>query len=631
MTRAMGASNPNADLRNHGIAVRRGVSMAWRIVPHPRDGQDRVYLGYNTGGAYLVVACDPRNGRCVQYDAEAGCHGPWGMTATPEGQLLVSGADGSISELDPLARTLRVVGRASTWFWNICRGTDGRYYLGGKTPAALFRFDHRTGALDNLGVVDPGNQLVRRLEADEAGFIYMITGAAASRAYAYDIARERTTALLPTHEAESGFHTLGHGRDGHLYIRCTGGHVYRLEHGRALRVAPARFPGFADPQLSDGTPVSLVDPDGIRVGTGRRSRVLPVSYTAPGAGIFHVARGPDDTVYGSTILPLYLFRYTPARRKLENLGRGGLDTGEIYAFAQTGGKLYYSTYAGGRLMVFDPKRPIRLGASESNGWGTRVKVLKPWNGNPKWLGDLGQGHCRTQAMHVDARDRVWVGSEAEYGKRHGGLACYDTRRKALSNNPVVIRDQGINSLTSGPDADMLYGGSTIVRGSTMDPVTREAHVFAWDVAKRRVAWRVVPVEGTTGVNNLHWVDGLLYGTGVGNYTFFVLDPVTRKAVVVHPSAWGGARPESICRGPDGALYGLTWCCLFRWEAGKAPTVVMRCTGRVAAGFPGGSLFHRGAVIVGNRYYFSCGPQVMSMRLPAAYCRPGVPGNRRPRT
>ena len=55
--------------------------------------------------------------------------------------------------------------------------------------------------------------------------------------------------------------------------------------------------------------------------------------------------------------------------------------------------------------------------------------------------------------------------------------------------------------------------------------------------------------------------------------------------------------------------------LFRWrpETGKIEELY-RCLGEDAKPF-GGSLFHRGAVIINGRIYFSCGPRVMSLRLP----------------
>jgi hypothetical protein len=85
---------------------------------------------------------------------------------------------------------------------------------------------------------------------------------------------------------------------------------------------------------------------------------------------------------------------------------------------------------------------------------------------------------------------------------------------------------------------------------------------------------------------------------------------------VLPSRISGVREQSLCIGPDGNLYGITWIALFRWrpETGKIE-VLFRCSPRESKRYPGGSLFHRGAVILGDRFYFSCGPHVMSLRIP----------------
>ena len=223
-------------------------------------------------------------------------------------------------------------------------------------------------------------------------------------------------------------------------------------------------------------------------------------------------------------------------------------------------------------------------------------------------------------MCVDSKRRVWIGSIPEYGMRHGGLGCYDTVREKYTNNPVVIRDQSIISLTPDPSGHIVYGGTSIGGGSGTDPVTKEAHLFAWYARKRQVLWKHVPMPGIVGVLNLLYLDGKLYGTTGGTtdcgFCFFRFDPQTRTMDYVVPSKISGVREQSMCIGPDGNIYGITWITLFRWrpETGKIE-VLHRCPPRESKRHPGGSLFHRGAVIIGNRFYFSCGPKVMSLRIP----------------
>ena len=95
----------------------------------------------------------------------------------------------------------------------------------------------------------------------------------------------------------------------------------------------------------------------------------------------------------------------------------------------------------------------------------------------------------------------------------------------------------------------------------------------------------------------------------------MVDPARRAVAAVYRSPWLGLRPESLCVGPDGCLYGITWSTVFRWRPGAAPEAVHTCSAEECALFPGGSPFHRGAVIIGGRYYCSCGASVVSVKLP----------------
>ena len=188
-------------------------------------------------------------------------------------------------------------------------------------------------------------------------------------------------------------------------------------------------------------------------------------------------------------------------------------------------------------------------------------------------------------------------------------------RKTYTNHPVVILDQSVWSLAADPDADLIYGGTTIARGSGTDAVTKEAHLFAWDPRRRCLRWKQVAVPGVTDIPNLLCRDGKLYGTTGKPFSFFRFDLATRTMDYVVPSEISGVREQSMAWGQDGNIYGITWMVLFRWrpETGKIEELY-RCLGEDAKPF-GGSLFHRGAAIVGRRLYFSCGPRVMSLRLP----------------
>jgi hypothetical protein len=438
------------------------------------------------------------------------------------------------------------------------------------------------------------------VEADSDGFVYGSIGCTAAQVIAYEIATGRVRTILPKREELPNLHKIGKGADGRIYASCMSGNIYRLEHGAAQPVAKNNWPGFAKLKLSDGATVQYLDPDQVEITRGRATRTFRVRYDPPPIGIFHLAVGPRKAVYGSSILPLYLFRYDPRRDKLRCFGRGAPDNGEAYSFGHVDGKLYYATYPSGHLLVYEPA------------W--RWAPGKDWSGNPRNLGPLGAGHCRPRAMVVDALKRVWVGSYAEYGRYHGGLACYDPVRGKLQNNCPVIPNQSISSLTVEPTGRFVFGGTDIIPGSAVQPVTKEALLFAWDVTKRKVAWRCVPVPGEERIAALLYLGGKLYGATWGAMTFFVFDVATQKVERVVKSRMSGAREESMARASDGNIYGITWRSLFRLRPNGDIDELWRCIGEPARKY-GGSLFHRGAAIIDGRMYFSCGANVMSVRLP----------------
>ena len=125
--------------------------------------------------------------------------------------------------------------------------------------------------------------------------------------------------------------------------------------------------------------------------------------------------------------------------------------------------------------------------------------------------------------------------------------------------------------------------------------------------------RTTSVAGATGIINLVYRAGKLYGT-THQSQFFIYDIATRKVAHLTAGQFGPARQQSLAIGPDGNLYGITWMSLFRWQPTGKLEELWRVKGRPAKPY-GGSLFHTGAAIIGERLYFSHQAKVMSVRLP----------------
>ena len=598
------------DLQDHGVPIHSGSVMSSRTHRDPTTGKDYVYIGLNCSPS-LLIQIDVVTGKSRQFDLPDQCSGPWGMAFTLDGDVLVTSVDGSLIRIDPRTGKLRVVAKFPAWLWTIDRGADGKYYMGSSPSGKLFYYDavtEKSGQVADFSSVD---KYARIVLGSPDGYLYCNIGCQASQVVAYHIASGKWKELLPSKERTPNFHHFSRSADGNIYVRTCPGNLYRLSHGEAFLLeesknAPTPHSWGRPMALPDGTPVTPLDPDAIRIGEGENSRVIKYTYKTKGTGIFYMAAGPNDAVYGSTIMPLYLFRYTPAKKKLENLGRGGPDNGEAYSFGHVDGKLYYATYAQGMLMTYDPAKPL---SDDEPG------AMK-WETNPKLISPLGAGHCRPRAMCVDSRKRVWVGSHAEYGKRHGGLFCYDTVTDKRHNNPIVIKDQSIQSLTADDAGELVFGGSDISRGSGMDPATKEAYLFAWDAQTQKMKWKLIPVAGENGIINLLHHKGKIYGTTRPKFTFFCFDVATKKMDYVIESKISACREQSMAMGPDGFIYGITWTSLFRWHLANGKIEVLYdTTQKQRDGYSGGSLFHKGAVIVRDRLYFTCGEYVMSLKLP----------------
>lgn len=592
------------DLRDHGVPVKQGLVLAVRT---GRDhlGRERIYVSINAG-PYVFVSIDPSTGRSTYCLSAPDATGPWDMAMASRGRVLVTSVGGHLSVFDPAEPDagLRVIAKIDEWAWCITPAGDGWFYLGTQPNAQLFRFNIDHARLESLGRVASDGGAIRLMQAGEDGFLYMMVGFTAAQVYARRLSDGSTSPTLPADEVVPGGHTLGRGNDGAIYARSAKGNHYRLRNGAALLIDKHAFPGFAPERLASGEAIRYSDPDMLVIGEGPAERRLPIEYETAGAGIFHIAPGPNNDLYGSSIMPLYLFHYDPAGDTLTNLGRGAPETGEIYSFGHVDGKLYYATYGGeGSFLVYDPKSPWRTG-----------KGFHDWHYNPRVISVLGTGHCRPRALHIDARKRVWVGSYAEYGKHNGGLYCYDIASDTYHNNPLVVPGQSICALTADDQARFVYGGTDTTPGSGAQPITKEGQVFAWDPEARRVAWSLVPVEGETTVPNLLFIDGKLYGTTRPKGSFFELDPRTRQVTRMTRSEVSDANEQSMGVAADGNIYGTTWPALFRWRPGGDVETLAFVWGDEVKHYAG-AIFRGGGAIVGDRIYFKSHTHLLSMKLP----------------
>lgn len=85
----------------------------------------------------------------------------------------------------------------------------------------------------------------------------------------------------------------------------------------------------------------------------KEPREITFDYQGRGARVHTLVVGPDGKIYGSTGVPLRIFRLDPETGQIDDWGLGGHE-GHVNQFVRQGGKLYGAVYSSGSLIEYDP-------------------------------------------------------------------------------------------------------------------------------------------------------------------------------------------------------------------------------------------------------------------------------------
>ena len=338
--------------------------------------------------------------------------------------------------------------------------------------------------------------------------------------------------------------------DGTLYIASSEGD-FRLEGFEAVRVASLPEPEPL-PTMSDGAVVDFADRDtqmyrvvGITQPETGATRQLPIAYKSAGSELFLVHRGPDDNIYGSSILPLHLFRFVPSSGEMTDLGVCSTATGEAYSMGNLDGKLYICSYPGARLSVYDPSRPYEFGMAADS--------------NPLDLGRVDEVSYRPRAMVTGPMGRVWIASVPDYGLWGGPLSWFDPGTEQFGSYRDIAGEASCWSLAWLSRQDLIAVGTTINGGSGTRPRVSQAVLFLWDYEREEKAWEGTLDRRISAINALVvGEDGVLYGTALGDEgpVLFAFDPVSRAFHYAIPLD-GRPLDLGLQNGPGGKIYGFT--------------------------------------------------------------------------
>jgi len=550
-----------AVIRQIGIPVR---SVNW-VHLHPgqqRDGSPCLYavMGQQAAGLF-VLQIDIDSGHCRQFvSGLKDANYPTATYMSRSGRLYIgSSYAGHLLCFDPEQDALLDLGaihpEAATFPCRIDEDAQGQLWIGSYGSADLTSYEpasaqfHRYGRMDevdmyNYPLVNPDGTIANLIRMTQSHIVH------------FDPATNEKKTIGPTAVKGENELDLFRGVDNQLYIESSLGH-YRIEGGEAIAIdeLPARQ---SAPNLPDGTTFAFADAKEQRyhtlslVAPNGQERSFELDYEASGSRLFYVHLGPDECIYGSSILPLHLFRHNPKDGELIDLGVCSAASGEAYSMANLNDKMYLSSYPQAMLSVYDPSQGYRFGDDAG--------------ANPRDLGRIDDISYRPRTTLTGPLGRVWTASIPDYGRWGGPLSWYDPNTQKKGSYLQVCGDASCYTLAWLERQERIAVGTTINAGTGTQPKVDEAELFLWDYANEKRAWEGKLDRPVTTINALlTGPDGRLYGTATGSDApvLFIFDPHTLAFTHYLDLPSGPPLDLGLQNGPDGQIYGFTDSCIYK--------------------------------------------------------------------
>jgi streptogramin lyase len=552
----------SGEFENLGVPVKVGGLMGCIVGPNGRGGE-ALYFNFNqTGGTLFLVQVDPDSGESRQFNAPQG-PGAWALLAGPDNRIYLGTWDGGlVLRFDPKEpdKGLVVLGQpaaSESYLWQFDTGKDGRIYACTYPGAKLVSLDPVTGKMEDLGRMHPTEMYSRSLAVGPNGKVYIGIGTTIGDLVVYDPASRKHRSLLPAGlSGTPGWTSVGVSRrsDGNVYAEF-GTNLFRLDDETPVRIstAPDR-PALA---LRDGRVVTSFSRGRFTLQDPRSGKCVERSfhYTANGDLIFLLGPGPSNNVYGSTVMPMEIFRHDPATRQTQHLG--AMANGEVYSMLEEKAKLYLCYYPGAVMNLYDPANPTWNHGSVAGC-------------NPVNYGHVGDGHLRPRAMIRGPDGRIYIGSEPPYGQHGGALAVWDPgKNRTIENYRHLITNQSIVSLAWEPKSGLIFGGSGNFGGGGTRPCEKEAKFFAFDPQPKAKVFEVALAPGARSYPATFAADGKVFTTLANR--LFVFDPVT-MSVSKTIQLPGNQVEISLGRSGPARLVGLTTRSVYVLDTGVCEIV-----------------------------------------------------------
>jgi hypothetical protein len=551
------------DIREIGVPV-HSVNWVHLYAGQSREGDPRIYAAMGQQATPLfLLQIDPETGAFRQFDADVPeANYPTAALMSHTGQLYIgSSYAGHLLRFDPQKDALEDLGPihpgAATFPCRLDEDADGRIWIGSYGTADLTCYDPSTDSFTRHGRMDEVDMYNYPL-VTPGGKVACLIRVTRSRVVLFDPETGEKTPIGPTAVQGENSLDLWRGTDEQLYIESSLGN-FRIEDSAAVPID--ELPGRAlAPPLPDGSSFAFADAQDQRFRTlcirnpQGEERIFDLDYRASGSSLFYIHLGLDECVYGSSVMPLHLFRYNPKDGELIDLGQCSSATGEAYSMANLDGRIYISSYPQAILSVYDPSQGYRFGDDPG--------------ANPRDLGRIDDLSYRPRTTLAGPLGRIWTASLPDYGRWSGPLSWYDPRSGEKKAYYEIAGDGSCYTLSWLPDRELIVVGTTIQGGSGTQPKMSQATLFLWDYNREEKVWEGSPDRPVTTVNALlTGPDGRIYGSLLGGDepALFAFDPEKREFVQFLQLPAGNPLDLGLQNGPDGAIYGFTSSCIYRLD------------------------------------------------------------------
>ncbi len=557
------------------------------------------------GAGFFCLAINPATGRFHQYTApDPKANYPTATCLAKSGKLYIGAAyAGHLYCYDPATEAMDDLGqigedaKAVSFPCAIDEDASGRLWIGSYGTADLTMYDPATKTFTRHGRLDDVEMYAYPM-VNKDGIVCSRIAMVQPRIIAFDPKTGKKAVVGPVTDKEKDKFEAYKAEDGRVYIKSTLGD-FRVDGFKAVPVKelPERKKQLPYREIAEAKPAGTQAEPFRKLAltmTDGTSKTLDLSYEAAGTEIFMVHQGPDGLIYGSSILPLHLFRFNPATTELVDLGKCTNAGGEAYSMANLDGKMYILSYTGATMAIYDPALPYNFGTEPGS--------------NPRDMGRMDDVSYRPRSTLAGPLGRVYVASIPDYGLWSGPLSWYDPKTEQRKSYRDLAGEGSCYTLAWLPKDNLLAVGTTIDAGSGTLPKLKQAGLFLWDPAGEKKVWEGTLDRPVHAVNALLTLaDGRILGTVTGGDKpqLFVFDPATKTFPKLVDLPEGDALDQGLVAGPDGKVYGMTRSCLYRLDPKTlAITPVLAAADEFDAVGP----------IVGKNIYYAKGVTLKSVNL-----------------